>query len=331
MKAYYNFTNENTTVITRIPSVLSTIPFDPTNKKDYFTVSEKKEIDRNSSTFSLDGTIDKIISSSEDNELIMKLEKKTYLRIEEGKETQDLITQIALIKAAKAFNNLDLKIISYYYTNFYNLVSDQSIDNYISDIVNNLGLSDSQKNYKAVEDSLNKIGSIKLESPNYEGRSLKGSILDVFFNVKDGRTQVKVYLGGFLKNLMLMDSSLSFNKDIYDKLSAASQQLAIWLQNRRLKNAVSTGKFNDYITVDEVADALLIATKDIYKRRDKVLSILKELQSFNLIVDSFEYQKKGYQLLVQYSELPRNILEKIENNQFKPGELIEGFEYALSK
>ena len=95
--------------ITRIPRVLSNIPFDPTNKKDYFTVEEKRELD-DIDNFSLDGTIDKLISSNS-NELIMKLEKRTYLRIEEGKQTQDLITQIAFLKAAKALNNLDLKII----------------------------------------------------------------------------------------------------------------------------------------------------------------------------------------------------------------------------
>ena len=102
----------------------------------------------------------------------MKLEKRTYLRIEEGKQTQDLITQIAFLKAAKALNNLDLKIISLFYTNFYNLVTDKSIGKYISDLVKELGLSENKNNLIAVEKSLNKIGSIRLESPAYEGRKL---------------------------------------------------------------------------------------------------------------------------------------------------------------
>ena len=102
IKLYYSYTMSNHKEITRIPRVLSNIPFDPTNKKDYFTVEEKRELD-DIDNFSLDGTIDKLISSNS-NELIMKLEKRTYLRIEEGKQTQDLITQIAFLKAAKAFN-----------------------------------------------------------------------------------------------------------------------------------------------------------------------------------------------------------------------------------
>ena len=314
--------------ITRIPRVLSNIPFDPTNKKDYFTVEEKRELD-DIDNFSLDGTIDKLISSNS-NELIMKLEKRTYLRIEEGKQTQDLITQIAFLKAAKALNNLDLKIISLFYTNFYNLVTDKSIGKYISDLVKELGLSENKNNFTAVEKSLNKIGSIRLESPAYEGRKLKGSILDVFFDIKDGRKHVEVYLGGFLKNLILMDSSLNFNKDVFDKLSADSQQIAIWLQNRRLKLSITNPELKETISLNEFADAILMTAKNVYKRRDRIIEALIELQNYNLIIENFEYEKKEYQFLIKYIKLPENIMKRIETEDFKAGELIEGINYSVS-
>lgn len=329
IRLYYSYLNDNYKVITRIPRVLSNIPFDPTNSKDYFTVEEKKELD-DINNFSLDGTIDKLISTSDSNDLLLKLEKRTYLRIEEGKQTQDLITQIAFLKAAKALNNLDLKIISLFYTNFYNLVSDKSIDKYISDLVKELGLSDNKGNFNAVEKSLNKIGSIRLESPSYEGRKLKGSILDVFFDENNGRKHVEVYLGGFLKNLILMDSSLNFNKDIFDKLSADSQQLAIWLQNRRLKVSINSPDFKEIISLNEFADAILMTVKNVYKRRDRIMSALKELQTYHLIIKDFEYQKKEYQFEVEYIELPAVILTKIKNQDFKAGELIEGIDYSIS-
>lgn len=328
IKLYYSYTMSNHKEITRIPRVLSNIPFDPTNKKDYFTVEEKRELD-DIDNFSLDGTIDKLISSNS-NELIMKLEKRTYLRIEEGKQTQDLITQIAFLKAAKALNNLDLKIISLFYTNFYNLVTDKSIGKYISDLVKELGLSENKNNFIAVEKSLNKIGSIRLESPAYEGRKLKGSILDVFFDVKDGRKHVEVYLGGFLKNLILMDSSLNFNKDVFDKLSADSQQIAIWLQNRRLKLSITNPELKETISLNEFADAILMTAKNVYRRRDRIIEALIELQNYNLIIENFEYEKKEYQFLIKYIKLPENIMKRIETEDFKAGELIEGINYSVS-
>lgn len=329
LKLYYIFIRDNSKEVTRIPSVLGNIPVDPTNKKDYFDEDEKEQLD-NLDEFTLEGTIDKLIyTPMSKNELIMKLEKKTYLRIESGKESQDLITQIALIKATKALNNLDARIISHYYTHFHNIVSGTSIDKYISDLVRELGLSDSKANYKNVEDSLRKIGSIRLESPEYDGRELKGSLLEIFIDVKDGRKVAKVYLGAFLKNLILMDSSLNFNKDVYDKLSADAQQIAIWLQNRRLKGAIDSNEFTDHIPLKEFADAILMNTKSIYKQRDRIITSLTELKECYLIVRDFIYEKKEFGFIIKYIELPSNVIKKIQNKEFKSGELIEGIEYSV--
>ena len=127
-----------------------------------------------------------------------------------------------------------------------------------------------------------------------------------------------------------MDSSLNFNKDIFDKLSADSQQLAIWLQNRRLKVSINSPDFKEIISLNEFADAILMTVKNVYKRRDRIMSALKELQTYHLIIKDFEYQKKEYQFEVEYIELPAVILTKIKNQDFKAGELIEGIDYSIS-
>ena len=127
-----------------------------------------------------------------------------------------------------------------------------------------------------------------------------------------------------------MDSSLNFNKDVFDKLSADSQQIAIWLQNRRLKLSITNPELKETISLNEFADAILMTAKNVYKRRDRIIEALIELQNYNLIIENFEYEKKEYQFLIKYINLPENIMKRIETEDFKAGELIEGINYSVS-
>ena len=127
-----------------------------------------------------------------------------------------------------------------------------------------------------------------------------------------------------------MDSSLNFNKDVFDKLSADSQQIAIWLQNRRLKLSITNPELKETISLNEFADAILMTAKNVYKRRDRIIEALIELQNYNLIIENFEYEKKEYQFLIKYIKLPENIIKRIETEDFKAGELIEGIDYSIS-
>ena len=127
-----------------------------------------------------------------------------------------------------------------------------------------------------------------------------------------------------------MDSSLNFNKDVFDKLSADSQQIAIWLQNRRLKLSITNPELKETISLNEFADAILMTAKNVYKRRDRIIEALIELQNYNLIIANFEYEKKEYQFLIKYIKLPENIMKRIETEDFKAGELIEGINYSVS-
>ena len=127
-----------------------------------------------------------------------------------------------------------------------------------------------------------------------------------------------------------MDSSLNFNKDVFDKLSADSQQIAIWLQNRRLKLSITNPELKETISLNEFADAILMTAKNVYRRRDRIIEALIELQNYNLIIENFEYEKKEYQFLIKYIKLPENIMKRIETEDFKAGELIEGIDYSIS-
>ena len=322
LKLYYDFLTNNAKSVITIPSVLINFSIDTTNKKDYLKDDEKEFLDDN---LSLEGTIDRLIVNKENQQkLLMKLEKQVYLRIEEGKDSLDIITQIALLKAIKQLNSLDTRIISHYYTHFYNIVADKSVDKYIGDLVSELGLSDSKKNTDAVIKSLLKIGSIRLESENYEGREIKGTLFEVSISERDGRKFAQVFLGGFLRTLIIMDSSFNFNKDVFDLLSNDAQQIAIWLQNRRLKMVLESEDFKDVIAIQRFTDAILMSTKSIYKKRDRIINALDELKQYKLIVKNYEYIKKNYEFVISYIELPESVIKKIKNKEFKTGELIEG-------
>lgn len=330
LKTYYNYINspesglKSYEHVTRIPSILGNIGIDTTNTQKFLDKSEINQMESQSSELALTGTIDRLIVSEENQtKILMQLEKQVYLRIANDQESQDLMTQIALIKAVKQLNHLDLKIITHYYTNFYNIVSNDSIGKYISELVNEIGLSDNSNNYKLVVDSLLKIGSIRLEA-EYEGRNIKGSLLEVFIDIKNGRKFAEVQLGGFLKTLIIMDSTFNFNKDTFDLLSRDAQQLAIWLQHRRLKNVLDDSKFSEAIAVQYLANAILMRAKDVYKRRDRLSRALEELKVYKLIVKDYEYNSKEYQFIIDYIRLPKEVISNIQNKNFKTGELIEG-------
>ena len=84
------------------------------------------------------------------------------------------------------------------------------------------------------------------------------------------------------------------------------------------------------ISLNEFADAILMTAKNVYKRRDRIIEALIELQNYNLIIENFEYEKKEYQFLIKYIKLPENIMKRIETEDFKAGELIEGINYSVS-
>ena len=93
--------SDNNYNVKRIPSVFGDIPIDPTNRKRLFNGSVQLTDDIS--------IIDSILYSDQERKdrLIVMLEQDTYLRLKEGKSPVDLVTQIALLKATKAMNDID--------------------------------------------------------------------------------------------------------------------------------------------------------------------------------------------------------------------------------
>lgn len=311
--------------ITRVPSLWGNIGIDTSNKQTLLKDEECNEIFNN---LPIEGTIERyIISPDEQVKLLMQLEKKVYLRIEDDKESQDIITQIALIKALKELNGLDTQIINHYYTDLYSLVKDKSVEKFLGDLLRELGLEDNGRNYQDVKNSLLKLGSMKLESDSYEGREIKGSLLEVFMSEIDGRSYVKVYLGAFLRELIIMDSTFNFDKNVFDVLSRDAQQLAIWLQNRRLKRVLEKVNFEDSVSIEVLAKAVMMKLTNITRVRTRLNSAMQELKDNNLILKDYEYEKKEYRYRIEYIRLPENIVSKIRSKEFKSEELIEGVRF----
>ena len=316
-KKYNNDTN-----IKRIPTVFGSMPLDPTNMASFVTKEEDEKLQKEIATMD---TIDKLICDNEEESerLLMKLEKDAYLKLVAGKDVMDVVTQIALLKATKAMNDIDKEIISYFFSLFYNAPLDTEITVYMSDIAQGCGLTLHKRNYKAIRDSVIKLGKISLEY-QIEGVSIVGNIISAYIDENDDRDKVTVACGPFLKKLLIMNSSYNFNKEAYDNLSKDAQQYAVWYQKRRLKQATKIPNNEEEITIVKAMEAILWNVKRSDLRIKRILRSLEELKNNKLVIEDYEYIKKKKSLIIKYIDLPQSIIEKIIDKNFEEGQYIEG-------
>ncbi|MFW2491757.1 hypothetical protein ACN077_24850 [Clostridium chromiireducens] len=310
---YEEESNMNNT--TKIPSILSQIPVDTTSRTYFLTNEQKKELDK-CTDISEPSTIDRYIMIGEDeqNELLLQLEQKTYLQIKSGGNSEkvlDLLTQIALVKSVKYLNRLDVKIISYYYTHFHKIVLGEPIVKSIYQITLDLGLANTIKNYDAIESSIAKLGSMTL-SYNIEGNSINGIFLESSIYESNGIRMAKVYLGSILKELILKKSTLEYDGVIFNSLGPDAQQLAIWLQKRRYKCAITNTPYNEIISLSKLATAIYWNTKRIDRKRDRLIVALNELENNHIVVAASLYDKKNISFEVKYIPLSSNELLKLQ-------------------
>ncbi|AOR25102.1 hypothetical protein [Clostridium taeniosporum] len=307
---------------TKIPSILSQIPIDTTSRTYFLTDKQKKDLDTCTDIDEF-STIDRYIMIGEDeqNELLLQLEQKTYLQIKHDGNSEkvlDLLTQIALIKSVKYLNRLDVNIISYYYTHFHKIVLGEPIIKSIYQITLDLGLANTIKNYDAIESSIAKLGSINL-SYKIEGNSINGIFLESSIYESNGVRMAKVYLGSILKELILKKSTLEYDGDIFNSLGADAQQLAIWLQKRRYKCAITNADYNETISLSKFSTAIYWNTKRIDRKRNRIITALNELENSNIVVSASLYDKKNVSFEIKYiplssKELLRLHIDPSNNN-----------------
>lgn len=312
--------------VTMTPSVLSIFTFDPTNKATMFS---EDEIDKHKLE-KLD-TIQSFMYNDESAQesLIVNLEKNTYLRSKQGQVAVDLVTQIALLKLMKYFNNIDRGVISYFFKIFsYKAILERRVEVTIAEVTNAIGLSLNKRNREAVKESLIKLGGMKLEYSNKE-YYLGGALFDVYIEKGDksevNKSQrVTVVCGSFLNDLMFMNSSYNFDTEIYESLNSTSQQYALWLQKRRLNVIVNDNTEEEEIPFDVMTSPVRWNSSRTDRKRDKILETLKELKENKLIIQEYNYDKKTGRFKINYIGLPRQVIKGISSNKMNTGIFIDG-------
>lgn len=287
------------------------LPIDPTNKVDYLTVAQKNNLDSISDIDTLP-PLEKLISleGEEQDEIRMKLEKKTYLEIKKGGDPdkfKDLMTQIALLKSIKYLNSNDIKIVNYYYAHFLNVLTGTAIDKSISEITKELGWPNRTQYYEQVENSLAKLGSINI-TYFVEGNKLFGNLISCIIYEQNGVKRAEVYLGAILQKFAMKNSAFEYDRDVYNKLSNISQQLAVWLQKRRYGLALNKDGNIEGITIKNFSNAIYFNTKRAERIRKRIIESLEELKSVELIIKDYTHNKRLDLIEIEY--LPLTIKER---------------------
>lgn len=318
--------------IMRVPSIMSDIAIDTTNRIDFLTKKEKEFIDQEDYT-AFSSTIDKLLYSDTDRqqELLLQLEHETFIKIKNGEEVNnvgDMVAKMAILKTIKTFNNFDKRIILYFYQHFYEVISGKKIEKYISSIVEDLGLKNQTKYRDMVENSIAKIASMKI-SYNFEGHSINGVFFEAKIEEVDGRRKATVYLSGIIEDVIIKDNTINFYDNVYNNLSADAQQLAVLLQKERMRMALEKLGYSQNISLMEFSRAIFWGTKRIDIQRKRIITALEELKLKNVVIDDFTYEKKTYAFNIHYIKFAEQDSDKLLNGDFRYGNIIEGAIYSL--
>ncbi|MGL5380001.1 hypothetical protein, partial [Clostridium sp.] len=324
--------DENSKPLTKVPTILSDLPIDTTSRIDFLSEEQKKDLDE-AGDINSPSTIDKLImfDQAEYDEILLQLEKKTYIEIKKGGKADkflDMMTQIALLKSVKYLNSTDVNIIRYYYTHLEKMVLGDPIDKTIYQVVTDLGLPNRPQYYEQVENSLAKLGSMNL-SYDLEGNSIHGNLLGCMIYEDEGVKRATVYLGPILQAVVLKKSTFEYDEATFNSLSSDSQQLAIWFQKRRYRLAINSKEYNDVIGLGAFSTAIYWNTKRKDRQRDRVLASLKELQDNNLIIKEYNYDKRVYEFMVEYIPLSPRELSKLESTSTNQGNVLKEANYKL--
>ena len=325
-----------------VPPILSNMPLDVTNKMSYLTPNEKKLI----TPINVESieSFNKLISLGEDEKekLLLELRRNKYLEIRNGTSKIDLMTQIALLKSIKYLNSFDAKVIMYYYNNYKSILQGEPIDKSEYEILIDMGLTNSKKNYENLEDSLAKLGSLTItytddnDIEEKDDMIYKNNELGITINKKEkvygrifsdivmyqdekGTKRVKIYLGSLLTDITATNIVLKYDEETFNNLSNSAQQIAIWLQKRRYKLYLSNGGNQEYIPLSAYSNAIYFGTRRKDRIRATVKKALEELKLNNIIVEEYNYETSLDLSRVRYMNLSideknrLNINNEIEN------------------
>ncbi|GEM_PF-880295 len=319
--------------IAEVPSLFSSLIIDTTNRNTLFDGYEKQDSNEILNSVGDFAPIQQMqVDTDSADRLIMELERDAYLDFYKGEDGKalDNATKIALLKNAKYMNALDIKTFLYYYNNLKNVVSDQPSTMTLYNLEKELGLKDcgTKKTDELILGALSKLANMRLNGSvsglSNSQISIFGTLLECTFYTKNfqGRQSkfVSVKLGGVLREFLLKKSAYEYNKEIYNSLSADTQQIIIWLQKWRYKSIMCGLELYSEFAIMENSFGIYWRKARLDRKKKRIVAALEELKKNNVIVDRYEVYLKT--IKVYYKPVDKNDLRVLSSNGVNISELL---------
>jgi len=312
--------------LTKVPTIFSNILVDTTNRATIYSKGDIKTLEKYTDISSIKPIEMEIMAEPEAiDKVILELEQKSYLELKNGNpiEAINFATELALIKALRYMNALDVALCVYYY-NFRNVVNDEEILTSVYAVAEDMGLSHSEKSHNDLIES-----HIKLSSSNLKGTisgigdgkfSINGSLLECVIYEENKIKMVKVKLGGLLKEMVMKRSAFEYSRDLYNSFSKDAKQISTWLQMRRYKAYINNESLETSCNLASTTFGIYWRGSRIDRKRKRVVDALEEMKAKNHIVEDYVYNKRTQELTIYFETLNENDKKILKSN----GVSVEG-------
>lgn len=317
---------EEKSQLTKVPTIFSNILVDTTNRATIYSKGDIKTLEKYTDIGAIKPIEMEIMAEPEAiDKVILELEQKSYLELKNGNpiEAINFATELALIKALRYMNALDVALCVYYY-NFRNVVNDEEILTSVYAVAEDMGLSHSEKSHNDLIES-----HIKLSSSNLKGTisgigdekfSINGSLLECVIYEENKIKMVKVKLGGLLKEMVMKRSAFEYSKDLYNSFSKDAKQISTWLQMRRYKAYLNNESLETSCNLASTTFGIYWRGSRLDRKRKRVVDALEEMKAKNHIVEDYDYNKKNQVLTIYFRHLNENDKKILKSN----GVSVEG-------
>ncbi len=311
---------EEKSELTKVPTIFSNILVDTTNRATIYSKGDIKTLEKCTDIGAIKPIEMEIMAEPEAiDKVILELEQKSYLELKNGNpiEAINFATELALIKALRYMNALDVALCVYYY-NFRNVVNDEEIITSIYAVAEEMGLSHSEKSHNDLIES-----HIKLSSSNLKGTisgigdekfSINGSLLECAIYEENKVKMVKVKLGGLLKEMVMKRSAFEYSKELYNYFSKDAKQISTWLQMRRYKAYLNNEPLETSCNLASTTFGIYWRGSRIDRKRKRVVDALEEMKAKHHIVEDYVYNKRNQELIIYFMELNENDKKILKSN-----------------
>lgn len=306
--------------LTKVPTIFSNILVDTTNRATLYSSEELKRLEKSKDINIINPFEREVMAEPEAiDKVILELEQKSYLELKRGNslEAINFATELALIKALRYMNSLDVALCVYYY-NFRNILNDEEIVTSIYAVAEDMGLPHSERVHNELIDS-----HIKLSSSNLKGTitgigdekfSINGALLECAIYEENKIKMVRVKLGGLLKEMVMKKSAFEYNKELYNSYSKDAKQISTWLQMRRYRAYINNESLETSCNLATTTFGIYWRGNRITRKRKRVEDALEEMKAQNHIVRDYSYNKKTQTLTIYFQPLDGSDLHILNSN-----------------